>query len=258
MLESKSDSDSSTTGSSAARSLRLLAKLADEGRALSLADLANYLALPKATAHRLCMQLVDSGFISRSENEREYVVGPALRKLAFDTLNHGTVSGLRHAVIADLVAEVKETCNYTTLDGAEVLYLDRVEAPWPWRLTLDVGVHVPIHCTASGKLFLATMPAERRALLMASLNFERLTENSLTDAALLQAECDRIAAAGYSLDREEFIIGLVAIAVPVRDAGGRVRAALATHAPRARMSVEQALAHLPAMQAAALRMGQLL
>lgn len=258
MAGKKSDPDNPNTGSSAERSLRLLAKLADEGRALSLADLASYLSLPKATAHRLCMQLLDSGFVARTENEREYMVGPALRKLAFDTLNHGTVSGLRHAVIADLVAEVGETCNYTTLDGAEVLYLDRVEAPWPWRLTLDVGVHVPIHCTASGKLFLATMAAERRELLLASLKLERLTENSLTDVTLLQAECERIAAAGHSLDREEFIVGLVAIAVPVRDDSGRVRAALATHAPRTRMSVEQALNHLPAMHSAAQRMGRLL
>ena len=39
-----------------------------------------------------------------------------------------------------------------------MLYLDRVEAQWPLRLTLDVGSHVPLHCTASGKLFLALMP----------------------------------------------------------------------------------------------------
>lgn len=258
MAGKKSDPENPTTGSSAERSLRLLAKLADEGRALSLADLAAYLSLPKATAHRLCMQLLDLGFIARSENEREYMVGPALRKLAFDTLNHGTVTGLRHAVIADLVAQVGETCNFTTLDGAKVVYLDRVEAPWPWRLTLDVGVHVPIHCTASGKLFLATMSAERRDLLLASITLDRVTENSLTDVAALRAECDRIVAADYSLDREEFIVGLVAIAVPVRDADGRVRAALATHAPRARMSVEQAEAYLPAMQEAARRMGRLL
>ncbi len=258
MTGKKSDPANPSTGSSAERSLRLLAKLADEGRALSLADLAAYLSLPKATAHRLCMQLLDSGFISRSENDREYVVGPALRKLAFDTLNHGTISGVRHTVIADLVEQVGETCNYTTLDGAQVLYLDRVEAPWPWRLTLDVGVHVPIHCTASGKLFLAFMPPERRELLLSSLTLEGLTENTITDAAELRRECAAIAAAGYSLDREEFIVGLVAIAVPVFDASGQVRAALATHAPRARMSLEQAESHLPAMRRSAARMGQLL
>ncbi len=258
MPEPKTELSSPSTGSSAERSLRLLAKLADEGRALSLADLASYLSLPKATAHRLCMQLLESGFISRSENDREYVVGPALRKLALDTLNHGTVSGLRHSVISELVDVVGETCNYTTLDGVQVLYLDRVEAPWPWRLTLDVGVHVPIHCTASGKLFLAHMPTKRRELLLSSLTLDRLTDNTITGADALREECEAIVKAGFSLDREEFIVGLVAIAVPIFDDEGGVRAALATHAPRARMSLELAESHLPAMQVSAARMAKLM
>ncbi len=58
------------TGSSAERSLRLLAMLANEGRALSLAELAVRLGLPKATTHRLCAQLLDSGFLARDTDER--------------------------------------------------------------------------------------------------------------------------------------------------------------------------------------------
>ena len=138
------------TGSSAERSLRLLSLLSGESRALTLAELSQHLGLPKATTHRLCMQLLATGFLARDVDERSFAVGPALRRLALDALNHGTVRGLRHEVLAALVAEVGETCNFTTRDGASVLYLDRVEAPWPWRLTLDVGTHVPMHCTASG------------------------------------------------------------------------------------------------------------
>lgn len=258
MAQRENGEDAPSTGSSAERSLRLLARLADEGRAMSLADLAADLALPKATAHRLCTLLLDTGFIARGLNEREFIVGPALRKLALDTLNHGTVRGLRHEVLADLVAEVGETCNFTTLDGAQVLYLDRVEAPWPWRLTLDVGAHVPLHCTASGKLFLALMAPARRDQLLAQLKLQRVTENTITTEEALRAECSAIAAAGHALDREEFITGLVAIAVPVFDSDGHLRAALAVHAPRARMSLDQAVAHLPALKSAAQRMGTLL
>ena len=136
------------SGSSAERSLRLLALLAHEGRALSLADLAAQLGLPKGTAHRICTQLLATGFLARDLDERSFVVGPALRQLAFDTLNHGSVRGLRHEVLAALVQAVGETCNLTTLDGARVLYLDRVEAQWPLRLTLDLhcNCHIRIDC----------------------------------------------------------------------------------------------------------------
>lgn len=248
----------SPTGSSAERSLRLLARLAAEGRALSLAELASELSLPKATAHRVCAQLLETGFITRDVNQRDFVVGPALRTLAFDTLNHGALRGLRHEVLADLVTDVGETCNLTTLDGAAVLYLDRVEAAWPWRLTLAVGEHVPLHCTASGKLFLALMPVERRETLITQLRLKRMTDSTLTSKSALRAECAAIAKAGYSLDREEFVAGLIALAVPVHNADGEVRAAMAVHAPMARLSLQQLLGKLASLQAAAKRMRSLI
>lgn len=246
------------TGSSAERSLRLLARLAEEGQSLTLAELAADLGLPKGTAHRLCTQLLETGFIARDVNERDFMVGPALRKLAFDTLNHGTVRGLRHQVLSELVAKVGETCNITTLDGTSILYLDRVEAPWPWRLTLAVGEHVPLHCTASGKLFLALLPLRQRELLISELRLTAVTEATITSSSALREECARIAKDGYSVDRQEFIDGLLAIAVPVLDEHGQIRAALAVHAPVSRLSLPQALEKLPALQEAAQRLSRLL
>jgi IclR family transcriptional regulator, acetate operon repressor len=259
MPRSKSDSDAvAAPSSSAERSLRLLSLLAQEGRALSLAELSVRLGLPKVTTHRLCAQLLDGGFLARDVDERCFAVGPALRKLAFDTLNHGVVRGLRHEVLAALVTKVGETCNFTTLDGTQVLYIDRVEAQWPLRLTLDVGSHVPLHCTASGKLFLAAMPLQERDALIAQLPLTRMTSHTIISAKALKAECEAIAAQGHSNDREEFIAGLIAVAVPVRDIGGRTRAAIALHAPSARMQLAEAQRQLPALRAAAAQMSALL
>lgn len=249
---------SPSSTSSSERSLRLLSVMADQGRPMSLAELIEALDLPKATVHRMCVQLMEGGFVSRDLNQRDFVVGPALRKLALDTLNHGSLRGLRHEVLAGLVAQVGETCNFTTLDGAGVLYLDRVEAPWPWRLTLDVGAHVPLHCTASGKLFLAFMSPKQRESMLRTLDLQPITEHSIATVEALRKECDSIRERGYAFDREEFVLGLVAIAIPVRDASGEVRAALAVHAPAARMPLEQALQRLPALHVAAERMTALL
>ncbi len=240
------------------RSLRVLSLVAREGRTLTLAELASRLDLPKATAHRLCAQLVDSGFLARGIDERSYTVGEAMRRLAFDTLTNDIERARRHAVLDALVREVGETCNFTTLDGAQVLYLDRVEAQWPLRLTLEAGTHVPLHCTASGKLFLSQMRRAQRDALIGDLALPALTPNTLTRPEALRAECDAIAARGYSTDREEFIAGLIAVAVAVRDRRGDVRAALALHAPTARLSLDNAIARLPALRAAADRMGELL
>jgi DNA-binding IclR family transcriptional regulator len=245
-------------GSAAERSLDLLALLAHSGRAQSLANLAETLNLPKATVHRLTTQLLEAGFISRASDEKDFLIGPALRRLALDTLNHDTTQGLRHVVLSDLVQTIGETCNFTTLDGASVRYLDRVEATWPWRLTLEVGAQVPLHCTASGKLFLAYMDVAQRRRILDTLSLQPMTKHTITSFKKLEIECQDIVKQTYSIDREEFVVGLIALAVPVFDLDGRVLGTLAVHAPTSRLSVEGALKHLNAMKNAAVRMSKLL
>lgn len=235
-----------------------MALLAEEGRPLTLAKLTARLRLPKVTVHRLCAHLVAGGFLMRDLDERSFTIGPALRELASNTLNHGTLRGLRHAVLKMLVDEIGETCNFTTLDGAQVLYLDRVEARRPLRLTIDIGAHVPLHCSASGKLLLAHLPRRQRDTVIRRLPLTAVTPHTLTTPAALKAECEEIVAQGFARDREEFVPGLIALAVPVRDVQQTVRATIAVHAPVARLSMAEAEARLDALQRAAQAMGRLI
>ena len=252
------DSGDEPASGSAERTLRLMSLLAEEGRPMTLAELTAQLQLPKVTVHRLCANLVAGGFLVRDLDERSFTIGPALRELAFNALNHGTLRGLRHAVLKTLVDQIGETCNFTTLDGAEVLYLDRVEARRPLRLTIDVGAHVPLHCSASGKLLLAHMPRRQRDTVIRRMALPALTAHTLTTPAALKAECEEILAQGFARDREEFVPGLIALAVPVRDAQQTVRATIAVHAPVSRLSMAEAEARLDALQRAAEAMGRLL
>ena len=165
---------------------------------------------------------------------------------------------LRHELLSQLVARLGETCNLTVLDGTRVRYLDRVETHWPLRIQLEAGSMVPIHATASGKLFLAHMPAARRAAILDSVELTACTANTLTTPEALAQECARIVREGHSCDREEFMRGMIAVAVPVRDAKGQCRATLAVHAPEARMPLAQALEGLPHLKETAQRMAGLL
>ena len=141
------------------------------------------------------------------------------------------------------------------LDRGRVVYLDRVESHWPLRLHLAPGSVVPVHCTASGKLFLATLPAARRAALLRALPLERHAPATIVDPAALERELEALRRRDLGIDAEEFIVGLVAVAVPVRDRRGRVAAAVAVHAPAARMPLASALGHVDAMRTAAAAIG---
>ncbi len=236
------------------RALSVLEALVAADRPAALAELAQTARLPKPTLYRMLGMLEAAALVAREPGARRYAPGPRLATLARNVMLNGSVRAERHAILARLVAEVGETCNLTMLDGAEVVYLDRVEAAWPLRMNLSAGSHVPLHCTASGKLLLAMLPRGPRERLQAQLALRRYTRTTLTDARELGAELERIRAEGYATDNEEFHAGLACVAVPVRDAGRRVCAAIAVHAPVSRMPLERALGHLPELQRAAAAM----
>jgi len=230
----------------------LLEILCAQGRPFSLAEAVEATGWPKPSVHRMLAQLEDGGLLLREPGGRRYTPAPRLLRLAESALGAGTQQGVRHAVLRQLAADIGESCNLTALSGAEVIYLDRVESAFPLRMELRPGTRVPIHCSASGKLFLAHLPPARRAAILDGLPLTRHTATTLTDRPALEAELERIARQGYATDAEEFVDGLVCVAVPVPGAGRRtVHCAVALQAPAARMTLGRALQQVPRLSEAA-------
>lgn len=254
---SASESESGPQGA-AGRSLEVLKIVAKSGGSVALADLAQLMELPKTTLHRICGQLRELGFLAQDTDEKAYAVGPSLRALAFDTLNNGVIRGLRHQVLSELAQQVGETCNLTTLDGIEVVYLDRVESRWPLRLSLEVGSRVPVHCTASGKLYLAMLPPDSADKILSQITMEKVTDKTCTSKRALKEELALIRKREYSIDTEEFVSGLVAMAVPIKNVDGVTRASLSVHAPTTRMPIKRIMEWHKPLMAAAKRMEGLL
>lgn len=237
--------------SPAIRVFALLEEVARYERPVSQAEVIATSGLPKPTVYRLLSLLQRLGMLLREPKGKGYTVGPRLSALAVEVLMNSAPRAPRHAVLRALVDEIGETCNMTMLDGDEVVYIDRVETAWPLRAHLQPGSRVPIHCTASGKLFLSQLPARRRRHLMQAAPLKRYTETTITEPKKLERALARIRAEGFSTDNEEWLAGMIAVAVPVLDESGRVYAAVAVHAPEPRMTLEQAKRHLPALRRAA-------
>ena len=237
--------------SACVRAFALLEVLAAEDGPVALADLASRVGLPKATVHRLLAQLAGAGLVGREPERRRFAVGARFSALALRVLANSTHRGVRRAILQGLVDELGETCNLTMLDGAEIVYLDRVDTPSPLRVNLQPGSKVPLHCTASGKLLLALLPAQRRARIVRHLRLEARTANTITARPALETTLKRIRRERLSTDAEEFITGLVCVAVPILAADGRALAAVAMQAPVARMPLERALRHATRLREAA-------
>lgn len=239
------------------RLLALLERLAAHGRPLALPEVVALTGWPKPTVHRMLAQLEVAGWLQREPDGRRYALAARLRALGEAALSASAQHGVRHAVLRQLVADLGESCNLTALSGAEVVYLDRVESAFPLRLELRPGTRVPIHCSASGKLFLAFLPRRQRAALLDGLALTRHTATTLTTPEALAFELDTIRREGYAVDAEEFVDGLVCVAVPVPGPpGSPVRCALALQAPSARMDLAQARLQLPRLREAALALAR--
>ena len=221
---------------------------------LSMPEIVRATGLTKPTAHRITTLLCEMGLLERDPMLGGFVEGPRLLSLALDALQASAPRSLRHAVLKSVSDETGETCNLGVMVGAEVVYIDRVEAKWPLGLRFEAGSRVPAHCTAIGKLLLSRLPARERAQMLTALPLARYTARTLTDPAKLAAELDRIATADISVDNSEFIDGVVCVAVPVVTTAGRVIGGIAVSAPEARISLDQALGFVDTMRTAATRL----
>lgn len=243
--------DRDGAGSRSIRALDVLEAVAGMERAASAGDIAAAANLPKATVHRLCNLLLEEGFLRRDVSGRGYELGDRTLKFAMTAVSgHGGRSE-RHAILEAVARDIGETCNITVPTPEGMFYLDRVESEWPLRIQLPPGSSVPFHCTASGKLYLASLPSEQRRRLIEKLTLDEHGPNTITDVEALCTEIDKVSRSKIGFENEEFIPGMICVAVPISDANGRMLATLATHGPVARMSVENALAHVERLRDAA-------
>lgn len=241
----------------ALRLFALLELIAAQDAFVSLPSLVEETGLPKPTVHRMVQQLEGARLLIRQADGRQYGTGARLRRFAESLLLNSTQHGARHAILATLVAELGESCNVTALSGDEVVYLDRVETTEPLRFYLHPGSRVPAHCSASGKMILSQMTRQQRHRLLAHAPLQRHTPRTVVELDALEEELDAVRGAGYAVDNEEFLDGLVCVAVLVPSGSRRSNVCVAVQAPALRLQPEAAADLLPALQRAATAIGDI-
>jgi IclR family acetate operon transcriptional repressor len=220
----------------------------------SAAAITDTLNLPRPTTNRIISHLVKLDFLKRDVRQRQLIEGDRLLKLALEVVARATQRGPRHDILRELSDRIGETCNVGVITGGRVRYVDRVEARWPLSLRLEPGSEIPMHCTALGKLLLAYLPPVHREKCLMTSELTGYTEHTLTDADTLRIALDDIAKEGVSLDDEEYLSGVVGMAVPIPNGDAPPIMGLAIAAPRARASITALRDHLPLLREFAQRM----
>lgn len=239
-----------SSGSAALRAFAVLEAVVRADKAVSLDEVASASGLPKPTVYRTLVMLEQAGMLAREPVGKRYMAGARLSTFALEVLSNSMVRAPAHVVLQRLVDDIGETCNISMLDGNTLVYFDRVETQAPLRMNLRPGSHVPLHCTSGGKLLLSQLSPDQRRRLIGSDSLLRCTDNTITDVNALELELQRFKADKVATNNQEFQVGMIGVAVPILDEAGRTCAALALQAPVVRMSLEQALLHVPTLRVA--------
>lgn len=223
--------------SSHLRILKIIEVIAFADQPRSPSDIAYELDIPKPTVHRIIAQLKAERYIQA--NPRGNLVPDVnLNKIAFGIIRGSRYKVIRQSILQELADKIDETCGISVADGVDMVYYDQVMTDHPLRSNLPTGSRVPIYATASGKLYLSRLSKAKRQKVLHHLPIKPLARNTITSVDGFEEEFKKIRKQGYSIDNEEFLNGMIAIAVPVLDNEGTMTSSLFVHSLTIRKSID--------------------
>ena len=213
-------------------------------------NLAKSLQIPLPTVYRFLETLSDDGFIATSP-AGSFIPGDRLRSIVFNCLQDEPGVTQRRAILTRLSKRLKETVSLSIARGEELVYFDRLESHWPFQINLKIGDVLPLHCCASGKLYLSSFDPKDAINVFRNMRPDKRARNTIISVRKFESELSRIKGQDYALDNEEWFDDMVGASVPIRNPQGALCACLSTHALVTRKSLSTLEEQVTDMQAAA-------
>ncbi|MCW2292300.1 IclR family pca regulon transcriptional regulator [Pseudomonas sp. BIGb0408] len=232
------DKNQRSTVQSLAKGFRVLEAFTAESDELTLSQIADKADLDPGTTYRMLNTLVDLGYVSRIPESKRFSLTLKILNLGFHAIAHTDLRSLVRPVLRGLVSETSEAASFAVLQGADVLYLERVRAGIT-RLGVDIriGTTVPACQTAIGQSILAFLSEQEVARIEALSSATPLIGKTL--AKPLFKVLEQIRKDGYLITDSLFAEGLRILAVPVLDIDGYPVGAISIAAPAVRCSIEE-------------------
>ena len=213
---------------------------------LSLTEIADEVGISKSTVHRLLATLECKRFLIRDSATGKYHLGYRFLEMAsqvFEDVNQQWAL----PYLRCLADECGETVDLAVLDDDHVIYLQVVESQQRVKLAVAVGQRLPAFCTATGKAFLAFLPANRVQMILGS-DLTRYTENTHTELADLDKDLQETRKRGFAISEHEYEKDVNAVAAPILAVDGYPLAAIAIVGPSFRLPRERMLVLGPIIQ----------
>lgn len=235
----------------------LLYILRSRADSMSLAEITAASGLVKNKVFRLLYTLEKHHLVERDEEGR-YRLGLGLLELGQHVRSQTSLIAACQSTLDWLVAETGESIFVGIVSGHEALCVDARESPQSVRLFAQVGRRAPLHSGGVPKVLFAFLPDQQRRALVQHFQREPGLPGVSIDAEKLEETLARIRQQGYAVVVDELDQGAHSIAAPIRDARGRVVAAISIAGPSHRFTEERIERYIVLVQQAAQQISQAL
>ena len=200
-------------------------------KGLSFSEIVSSTNLPKASAHRILKTLVNMGYLRYDSETGKYRGGLKLFCLGSEVMTHFDLKSYLRPHLMNLHKETGHTCHLGIRNGNMGVYIDKIESQdYGIKLFSEVGRSFPLHCTALGKVLLASMdPEKRKEILNGEL--ESYTPRTITHPSILEEELEQVRERGYGVDHEEITRGIICVAAPAFNHEGGLIAGISVSFP---------------------------
>jgi len=211
---------------SACELIRILSK---NSKGMTSQQIETALDLPRTTVYRLLRTLCAEQMIEK--RNRKYFCGSDLVNIGLQIINSYQLHQVAIPHLQRLALITGHSAHLAIPHQGSALIVEVVDSPHPLKVASRPGVHALMHCSSTGKVFLAFLYYDNLDLMFENQPLKKCTPKTITDLHTLKKELQGVMALGYAVDDQEYNMDVRCVAVPVRDVRGMVIAAVGITAP---------------------------
>ena len=236
--------------SSVAMAVRLLKSFSEGEAEIGVTSLSRRLGVAKSTVYRLASTLVSEGLLEQNPETEKYRLGMSLFALGALVRQRMNVATDARPFLFHLREATGETVHLAILEGPDIVFVLNLESNHAIRMRADLGARKPAFCTAEGRAMLAFQPQDVVNDVLGCRLVPR-TPKTIIDAGQIRTALEEVRALGFATEDEQSELGMRSVAAPIRNANGRVVAAIGLAGPIQRLSDEALASFAPLVADAA-------
>ncbi|MCL5025118.1 MAG: IclR family transcriptional regulator [Chloroflexi bacterium] len=230
------------------RAVRIMDLMAGLPGGASVLEIAERLGITKGMVSRILASLEEEGYVQQDNYSRRYYLTFKLVALANRHAASAKFPDLCQSVLRRLAQASGERAQLVLVgSGGRALYA-KEDSMHEVQVVHRLGRPLPLHCSASEKVYLASLPEEEALDRLARAGLPRLTPNTITSLKVFREELRKVRARGYATNEGERSLEVNTVAVPIRDRDGNVVAALGLAGPSSRFTVDKLPGFVPLLQ----------